>query len=164
MPMLTSNGVVKAVAIVLLIGFFQPSNSVAYDGKREDAQLKSVTIRVIGMTFSGLRYQKRAEISYGETGYSVTYRYSRSPFRIDLSKVQPACSREVDGNLNLGKIMRLLGELRDHGENAKCCDHPWTEVQLDYFSRPAKKITLVYDFLKHKEMKLVAECLAKSTS
>ncbi len=101
---------------------------------------ESISIKVVMMSNFGNRGDVKVDLNLAPSGYMFhSTRCSKGDKKIE--------NREVE------KLVELISTLRDDGEKATCCDHPWTEINLNYSSPPShKKIMVGYDLLELKEI------------
>jgi len=101
---------------------------------------ESISIRVVMMSYFGNRGEVRVELNLAPSGYMFhSTRCSKDDKKIE--------NREIE------KLVEFIFTLRDDGKKATCCDHPWTEINLNYSSPPShKKIMVGYDLLDLTEI------------
>lgn len=111
--------------------------------------LTSLSIKVVGVSFFGPSYNKRASLKHTTSGYTLEYTCSAP------REKQCGCSHHVDTEINESQVRTLLAfiaSLRDGGDQATCCDHPWTGIELEYLWQPRQTKTVAFDLLKLEEI------------
>jgi len=112
--------------------------------------VESLSVKVTGYSIAGLQYVKEAYITRTSSGYILRY-YCRTKW---VSGKLCECA-EVEKEVKESTVTRLLAELKtldDEGERAKCCDHPWTEIELIYPDESRRKLTVAFDPVKIEEI------------
>ncbi|MGB9695009.1 MAG: hypothetical protein ACP5SB_03305 [Caldisericaceae bacterium] len=104
--------------------------------------ITSVNARVIGESIVGENYNKSLDILLHDNKYYLTYKCSsKEPGKyckcLDSTKL-------ITRN-ELGMLMKEINALKDEGESAKCCDHPWTEIEVHYSNGAVRKLTVAME-------------------
>jgi len=108
----------------------------------ESSRLRSASLRVIGMTYLGNKGSKEVSLIHTEDRYVVRYScHTKGPgFKCGCRNEE----KEV-GKQAVDQFLKVVENLKDQGENAECCDHPWTEIKLDYLDGSSKKIKVALE-------------------
>lgn len=143
--------------ILFLAILLPPLISIGGDAReKETSQVRSLSIKVVGDSYFGGLYAKQATLTLSESGYKLKYScFSRSR----THEACPCSSIDKEmGDTEVRELLEFVSTLRDEGEGASCCDHPWTEVTLERSARRRQTIRLSYDLLKEQiSMLLLAE-------
>ena len=137
----------SALFSVLMFASFSLAGQ-AY-GEEKGSKLTSLSIKVVGMSLFGRWYEKRAALKRTASGYALECTCW------SLREKQCGCSHHVKREINeseVTKLLKVLAPLRDEGKKATCCDHPWTEIELEYLSQPRQKKTVGFDLLELEEI------------
>lgn len=132
------------VGIIVLLVFVGLSGCIQEKGKDEKSKflgLKSASLKVIGESFIGLQFKEELNLTYTELdGFVIQYTCNNT------YGYKPHCNcktleKHVDNN-TVEKFLDAINALKDGGDNAKCCDHPWTEIELIYANGNNKSIVV----------------------
>ncbi len=106
--------------------------------------LRSARVHVEGESIMGVQYRK--DVALGKaTGRDYWVRYvcvprpgfeDRCPCREVVQRVDAAVVEE---------FLRQVQTLRDEGEAARCCDHPWTEFELVFADGRTERRTVAFE-------------------
>jgi len=102
-------------------------------------ELLSSHIMVYGNNYVGMLYTKEVNITHNENGYFMTYSCENS------SDFNQCGCKNVRKNINettLESYLNFVNTLVNEGEDAKCCDHPWTEIEIIYKDGSKKSFIL----------------------
>ncbi len=122
----------------------------AFNQPGKERAVESLSLKVMGYSFAGLRYIKEVYITHTSSGYILRY-YCRTK---GVSGKLCECA-EVEKEVKKSTVTRLLAELKtleDEGERAKCCDHPWTEIEIIYPDESRRKLTVAFEPVKIEEI------------
>ena len=114
-----------------------------------------ISITVVGQSFVGLQYVRKAELILTDSEYRVTY-----TCRVSEGFEYHCPCRRVEKRMESKELKRLFNALMglvDEGKKATCCDHPWTEVEILYSDGSGKKLTVAFEPIEVEEL-LVIEC------
>lgn len=118
-------------------------------GDQKVSDLGSLSIEVAGVTFVGTSYWKSARFERAGSDYSLAYT-CWSPRAGECTC--PRMTRKIQAS-EVARVLEFISSLEDGGERARCCDHPWTEIQLTYSAEPRqRKMTLPFDLLRVEEI------------
>ena len=107
------------------------------DQTREQKDIKSVVVHVVGQSFVGVRYSKRITVTKVDSDYVLDYYCFKCPCpKIAGKKLELRVAEE---------FLSLIESLQDGGQMASCCDHPYTQVEIAYRDGSVKKVTLGFD-------------------
>ena len=107
------------------------------DQTREQKDIKSVVVHVVGQSFVGVRYSKRITVTKVDSDYVLDYYCFKCPCpKIAGKKLELRVAEE---------FLSLIESLHDGGQMASCCDHPYTTVEIAYRDGSVKKVTLGFD-------------------
>lgn len=128
------------ITVVSSTGLMQRATIRAYDGGQESQlseskKIKSVLLKNVGNTRGGIQYRKEFTLTNRDSKYTLAY--SCVGRRCDCRKAE----REVEPGI-AEEFLRDVGTLKDLGESARCCDHPWTEIKLIYLDGSSKTLTV----------------------
>lgn len=121
----------------------------AFNQPGKERGIESLSVKVTGYSVAGLQYVKEAYITRTSSGYILRY-YCRTK---GVTGKQCECT-EMEKEIKENMITRFLTELKtleDEGERAKCCDHPWTEIELVYPDE-RRKLTVAFEPVKIEEL------------
>ncbi len=122
---------VLAVIIILALQLVVKRNSV-----------QSVSIEVIGESIIGENYHKTAIVGNESGEYFLAYKCtSKEPNK--NCNCNDVGKKVSDDEFN--ELIKVIATLKDGGETAKCCDHPWTEIEINYVNGAAKKLTVAME-------------------
>ncbi|MEN2975093.1 MAG: hypothetical protein ABDH32_05895 [Candidatus Caldarchaeales archaeon] len=112
--------------------------------------VRSINLKVIGESFIGLQYVKEAILTYEDGVYHLKYSCSSREGYEELCKYRgfEGVVREDQAN----KFLEMVKSLKDEGEQAKCCDHPWTEIEITYMDGRIEKIIVAFEPIKIEEI------------
>ncbi|MCS7312861.1 MAG: hypothetical protein NZ742_08115 [Acidobacteria bacterium] len=106
--------------------------------------LRSGRVHVEGESIMGVQYRKDATLEKATDGdYWVRYTCvpqagfeDRCPCREVVRRVAASVVEE---------FVRQVLALQDEGESAKCCDHPWTEIELVFGDDWTERRTVAFE-------------------
>src|SRR6267143_5871770 len=118
----------------------ETQTKVQQDQPREQKEIKSVVVHVVGESFLGIQYSKRITVTKADSNYVLDY----SCFRCKCPKVE---GKKLELRI-AEQFLKLIESLEDGGRMASCCDHPYTDVEIAYRDGSVKKMTLSFDLGK----------------
>jgi hypothetical protein len=107
----------------------------------ESPKIESVVVKVVGESIRGVQYYKRLVLNYSDSKYILTYSCEAMSVRCKCRKVE---GKQVEANV-AEEFQRVIGSLEDGGKLARCCDHPYTEIEIVFSDKSKKKITVGFD-------------------
>lgn len=90
----------------------------------------------------GVQYKKEVTLIHEDLGYALKYSCeAREGFEnfCECKEVEKVVEEST-----VDQFLKLLDSLRDEGEEAKCCDHPWSEIEVTYSNGSGKKIAVSF--------------------
>lgn len=112
----------------------------AQDGEQENQnpeskKIESVVLKTVGNTRLGIQYRKKFTLTDVDSEYTLAY--SCVGWRCGCNKAE----KEVEASI-AEEFLKVVETLEDQGASAKCCDHAWTEINLNYSDGSNRKITV----------------------
>jgi hypothetical protein len=110
----------------------------------ETSTLRSARVHVEGELIMGLQYRKDVNlVRASDQDYWVHYVCeARSGFEGQCPCREAV--RRVAASV-VEEFVRQVQALRDEGEAARCCDHPWTEVELVFADDRHERRTVAFE-------------------
>jgi hypothetical protein len=112
----------------------------------QDSPLKRVTavhVHVSGESFAGERYRKDLDLVFSEgrwlTDYACTSRYQHCKGCAEVK------SKILDRGLSESVVKALQDRLALQG--SACCDHPFTQLKVEFDDKSTKSTTIGRDLL-----------------
>ncbi len=105
---------------------------------------QQVELKVVGESVMGLVYSKELNLVLKDHSYILSYS-CRSTIR------EYCVCRGFEGTISpteLEEFFTLIASLRDEGERAMCCDHPWTELRIVHPDGREKRIITAFEPIK----------------
>lgn len=130
------------IGVILAVYLQQGLKQQGTDDVGQIQGLISAHIKIYGNTFVAMEYTKEINITFSVNGYVMTYLCE------NYSDFDHCNCLIVEKSINKTSIEAFLGivdTLVDEGEEAKCCDHPWTELELIYDDGTSKIFLLSFD-------------------
>jgi hypothetical protein len=105
----------------------------------QNNKIASVNLKVYGQSIIGEQYTKMLSITKNGDSYRLNYECSTNePGKFcNCSNFEKTLSSK-----EFTTFIEEIGKLKDEGNNAKCCDHPWTEITLKYASSREKTLAV----------------------
>jgi len=108
------------------------------------SSLRSGRVHVEGESIMGVQYRKDVTLVKTKDGdYWVRYVCTPRPGFEDRCPCREVV-RRVAADVVEAFIQQVLA-LRDEGEAARCCDHPWTEVELVFTDDRTERRTVAFE-------------------
>jgi hypothetical protein len=137
--------VTLVIAALVFAGICEGQQSEPGKEKMESLTLKSASIEVTYMTFLGRMGGKKVSLNYAGSGYTI--KYSCYSMGTGFKWIE----REVEHE-NMEHFLEVIESFKDGGRKAKCCDHPWTEIELIYFDGSSKNIAVAFEPVRIEEI------------
>jgi len=125
----------SAIALILIIVVI---GAIAFILKSvQNNEVIAININVYGQSIIGEKYTKALSIINTNNVYHLTY-------ACESKEPEKFCKcnyfEKILTNEEFENFIKEVENLKDEGEKAKCCDHPWTEIKLKYSSLKEKLI------------------------
>ena len=127
----------KYIIILILITAAFAGTAFIWKNNQSN-KIESININVYGQSIIAEMYNKALSIVNKNNEYHLTYICNtKEPGKFcNCSNFEKTVSNE-----ELTKFIKEVENLKDEGEKAKCCDHPWTEITIKYMSSKEKLLT-----------------------
>jgi len=110
----------------------------------ETSTLRSARVHVEGKSIMGLQYRKDANlVRASDRDYWVHYVCEARPGFEDRCPCREVVRRVAASVVE--EFVRQVQALRDEGEAARCCDHPWTEIELVFADGRRERRTVAFE-------------------
>jgi hypothetical protein len=101
--------------------------------------VSAINISVFGQSIIGEKFTKTLSIINTNNVYYLSY-------ACETKEPEKFCNcdkfEKILSNEEVEKFIKEVENLKDEGEKAKCCDHPWTEITLKYAFSREKSLTV----------------------
>jgi len=117
------------IAIIGILIVIITSGCLENNKECNTQEILSSHIIIYGESFAGPLYTKEVNITLNEDQYFMTYLCK------NFSYLYTCDCKNVEKNINETTIKtysNFINTIIDEGESAKCCDHPWTELEIIY--------------------------------
>jgi len=105
-------------------------------------KVTSISIRVVGQSIIGEKYNKNLNVTKTNNEFYLTYECT-SKDSTKYCKCSDVTKLVTDEDVNA--LLTQIKTLSDGGESAKCCDHPWTEIEVRYANSTVQRLTVIME-------------------